>query len=121
MKCGAGESSDGDGRSQQIHNQFQAKYRPIRRYLHQTGKSLFEQDCVVGLGGLELLTKRLSAAALSLANIALVLTIWFLGDDSGADLADLECADQQSSVDKVLFPPPLPMDKHLKAFVQLCC
>jgi hypothetical protein len=25
MKCGAGESSDGDGRSQQIHSQFRAK------------------------------------------------------------------------------------------------
>jgi hypothetical protein len=29
---------------------------PIRRYLHDTGKSLFVWDCVVGLGGLELLT-----------------------------------------------------------------
>jgi hypothetical protein len=27
--------------------------------LHETGKSLFALDCVVGLGGLELLTKRL--------------------------------------------------------------
>jgi hypothetical protein len=31
------------------------------RYLHDTGKSLFVWDCVVGLGRLELLTKRLSA------------------------------------------------------------
>jgi hypothetical protein len=34
---------------------------PVRHYLHDTGKSLFARDCVVGLGGLELPTKRLSA------------------------------------------------------------
>jgi hypothetical protein len=33
------------------------------RYLHDTGKSLFVWDCVVGLGGLELPTKRLSVAS----------------------------------------------------------
>jgi hypothetical protein len=32
---------------------------PIRRYLHDTGKSLFVWDCVVGPGGLEPPTKRL--------------------------------------------------------------
>ena len=37
---------------------------PIRRYLHDTGKSLFVWNCVVELGGLELPTKRLSAASL---------------------------------------------------------
>jgi hypothetical protein len=36
---------------------------PIRAYLHDKGKSLFLWDCVVGLGGLELPTKRLSAAS----------------------------------------------------------
>jgi hypothetical protein len=35
---------------------------PIRRCLHDTGKSLFLWDCVVGLRGLELPTNRLSAA-----------------------------------------------------------
>jgi hypothetical protein len=35
---------------------------PIRHYLHDTGKSLFVWDCVVGLRGLELPTNRLSAA-----------------------------------------------------------
>ena len=34
---------------------------PIRRYLHDTGKSLFVWDCVVELGGLEPPTKRLSS------------------------------------------------------------
>jgi hypothetical protein len=32
---------------------------PIRRYLQDTGKSLFVWDCVVDLGGLKLRTKRL--------------------------------------------------------------
>jgi hypothetical protein len=32
---------------------------PIRGFSQRTGKSLFDGDCVVGLGGLELLTKRL--------------------------------------------------------------
>ena len=32
---------------------------PVRGYSHRTGKSLFARDCVVGLGGLELPTKRL--------------------------------------------------------------
>jgi hypothetical protein len=36
---------------------------PIRRYSHGIGKSLFVWDCVVGLGGLELPTKRLSVAS----------------------------------------------------------
>ena len=36
---------------------------PIRRYLHDTGKSQFVCDCVVELGGLELPTKRLSAGS----------------------------------------------------------
>jgi hypothetical protein len=35
----------------------------IRRYSRGIGKSLFVSDCVVGPGGLELLTKRLSAAS----------------------------------------------------------
>src|SRR6516225_8112437 len=35
--------------------------RLIRVILRQLGKSQFAQDCVVGLGGLELPTKRLSA------------------------------------------------------------
>jgi hypothetical protein len=34
----------------------------VRGYSQRTGKSLFARDCVVGLGGLELLTKRLFAA-----------------------------------------------------------
>ena len=32
---------------------------PVRGYSQRAGKSLFARDCVVGLGGLELLTKRL--------------------------------------------------------------
>jgi hypothetical protein len=36
---------------------------PAGRYLHDTGKSLFARDCVVGLGGLELPTKQLSVAS----------------------------------------------------------
>jgi hypothetical protein len=36
---------------------------PVRHYLHDTGKSLFVWDCVVGLRGLELPTKRLSAVS----------------------------------------------------------
>ena len=39
------------------------KNPPIRRYLHDNRKSLFVWDCVVGLGGLELPTKRLSVAS----------------------------------------------------------
>jgi hypothetical protein len=35
---------------------------PIRRFLYDTGKSLFVWDCVVGLRGLELPTNRLSGA-----------------------------------------------------------
>jgi hypothetical protein len=42
---------------------------PIRRNLHDTGKSLFVWDCVVGLGGLEPPTKRLSAATLSVVSV----------------------------------------------------
>jgi hypothetical protein len=34
---------------------------PVRGYSQRAGKSLFARDCVVGLGGLELPTKRLSA------------------------------------------------------------
>jgi hypothetical protein len=34
-------------------------YEPVRGYSQRAGKSLFARDCVVGLGGLELLTKRL--------------------------------------------------------------
>ena len=36
---------------------------PIRLYLHDTEKSLFVWDCMVGLGGLEIPTKRLSATS----------------------------------------------------------
>ena len=35
---------------------------PVRGYSQRAGKSLFARDCVVGPGGLELPTKRLSAA-----------------------------------------------------------
>ena len=39
------------------------KTAPVRAYLHDVGKSLFPWDCVVGLGGLEPPTKRLSTAS----------------------------------------------------------
>jgi hypothetical protein len=37
--------------------------RDFARQRQRAGKSLFARDCVVGLGGLELLTKRLSVAS----------------------------------------------------------
>jgi hypothetical protein len=36
---------------------------PVRLYSHDPGKSLLGLDCVVGLGGLEIPTKRLSATS----------------------------------------------------------
>jgi hypothetical protein len=36
---------------------------PVRGYSQQAGKSLFARDCVVGLGGLEPPTNRLSVAS----------------------------------------------------------